>query len=99
MVAVEGYTVIPALLVGLINISEVQRDIFTGALAMKYGFSSRFEAGIRVPYLIINEDLREREVFRARPSTPSASHPVTVWAMWKCRHATRSMMAWMAGHT
>ncbi|SET56544.1 Putative MetA-pathway of phenol degradation [Marinobacter segnicrescens] len=67
VVAVEGYTVIPALLVGLINISEVQRDIFTGALAMKYGFSSRFEAGIRVPYLIINEDLREREVFQGTP--------------------------------
>ncbi|SFR82430.1 Putative MetA-pathway of phenol degradation [Marinobacter daqiaonensis] len=67
VVAVEGYTVIPALLVGLINISEVQRDIFTGSLAMKYGFTSRFEAGVRVPYLIINEDLREREVFQGTP--------------------------------
>lgn len=67
VVAVEGYTVIPALLIGLINISEVQRDIFTGALAMKYGFTSRFEAGIRVPYLIINEDIRERDVFSGTP--------------------------------
>ncbi|MFL1407589.1 transporter [Marinobacter sp. M1N3S26] len=67
VVAVEGYTVIPALLVGLINISEVQRDILTGAVSMKYGFTSRFEAGVRVPYLIINEDLRQREVFEGTP--------------------------------
>lgn len=67
VVAVEGYTVIPALLIGLINISEVQRDIFTGALDMKYGFTSRFEAGVRVPYLSINEDLREREIFDGTP--------------------------------
>lgn len=66
-VAVEGYTVIPALLVGLINISEVQRDIFVGAVSLKYGFTSRFEAALRVPYLSINEDLREREAFQGTP--------------------------------
>ncbi|AOY89825.1 hypothetical protein BKP64_17540 [Marinobacter salinus] len=66
-VAVEGYTVIPALLVGLINISEIQRDIFVGALSLKYGFTSRFEAAVRVPYLSIQEDLREREAFEGTP--------------------------------
>lgn len=66
-VAVEGYTVIPALLVGLINISEIQRDIFVGAVSLKYGFTSRFEAGLRVPYLSIQEDLREREIFKGTP--------------------------------
>lgn len=66
-VAVEGYTVIPALLIGLINISEVQRDIFVGAMSLKYGFTSRFEAGVRVPYLSIREDLREREIFKGTP--------------------------------
>lgn len=66
-VAVEGYTVIPALLVGLINISEIQRDVFVGALTTKYGFTSRFEAGLRVPYLSIEEDLRERQVFQGTP--------------------------------
>jgi len=63
-VAVEGYTVIPALLIGLVNISEVQRDVFVGALTTKYGFTSRFEAGLRVPYLSIEEDLKEREIFK-----------------------------------
>lgn len=66
-VAVEGYTVVPALLVGLINISEVQRDIFVGALSFKYGFTSRFEAALRAPYLDIQEDLRERQAFEGTP--------------------------------
>ena len=67
LVAIEGYTVIPALIVGLINISEVQRDIFVGAVSLKYGFSSRFEMGVRVPYLTINEDIRERQAFQGTP--------------------------------
>ncbi|RBW49401.1 transporter [Marinobacter sp. F3R11] len=66
-VAVEGYTVIPALLIGLINISEVQRDIFVGALSLKYGFTSRFETAVRIPYLSIHEDLRERQAFEGSP--------------------------------
>lgn len=66
-VAVEGYTVIPALLIGLINISELQRDIFVGALSLKYGFTSRFEAAVRAPYLYIQEDIREREAFDGTP--------------------------------
>ncbi|MEX2476346.1 transporter [Marinobacter sp.] len=66
-VAIEGYTVIPALLVGLINISEIQRDVFVTALSLKYGFSSKLEAAIRIPYLNINEDLRERQAFQGTP--------------------------------
>ena len=66
-VAVEGYTVIPALLIGLINISEIQRDIFVGAVSLKYGFTSRFETAVRVPYLSIREDLRERQAFEGTP--------------------------------
>ncbi|MDG5500926.1 transporter [Marinobacter sp. BGYM27] len=67
VVAVEGYTVIPALLVGLINITEVQRDIFVGALTFKYGITSRLETTLRAPYLSIREDLRERQAFQGTP--------------------------------
>jgi hypothetical protein len=67
LVAIEGYTVIPALLIGLINISEVQRDTFVGAVSLKYGFTSRLEAAVRVPYLSISEDLRERDIFSGTP--------------------------------
>lgn len=67
VVAIEGYTVVPALLVGLINISEVQRDIFVGAITFKYGITSRLETTVRVPYLDIHEDLRERQAFQGTP--------------------------------
>tara|TARA_R110002111_G_scaffold10788_2_gene34185 strand:- start:542 stop:1606 length:1065 start_codon:yes stop_codon:yes gene_type:complete len=67
LVAIEGFTVIPALVIGLINISEVQRDTFVGAVSLKYGFTSRWEAAVRVPYLSINEDIRERDVFSGTP--------------------------------
>lgn len=66
-VAIEGYTVIPALVIGLINIAEVQRDTFVGAMSLKYGFTSRWEAAVRVPYLSITEDIRERDVFSGTP--------------------------------
>lgn len=67
VVAIEGYTVIPALLIGLINVSEVQRDLFVAALSFKFGITSRLEASLRVPYLSIEEDLREREAFQGTP--------------------------------
>ncbi|KAA1176399.1 transporter [Marinobacter salinexigens] len=67
LVAVEGYTVIPALLIGLINISEIQRDIFVSSLSFKYGFTSRLEAAVRVPWLNISEDLKERQAFEGTP--------------------------------
>src|SRR5690554_4500721 len=59
-VAIECYTVIRALLMVLFSIWVVQPNIFVGAVSLKYGFTSRFEAGIRVPYLCIKEDYRER---------------------------------------
>ncbi|MFE8071276.1 transporter [Marinobacteraceae bacterium S3BR75-40.1] len=67
LVAVEGYTVIPALVVGLINVSQVQRDIFTTALSFKYGWTSRLETSLRVPWLSIREDIRERQAFEGTP--------------------------------
>lgn len=67
LVAIEGYTVIPALVIGLINISEVQRDTLVGAVSLKYGLTSRWETALRVPYLSISEDVRERDVFSGTP--------------------------------
>ncbi len=66
-VAIEGYTIIPALLVGLINISEIQRDIYVGAMTFKYGFTSRLETDIRIPWFSVHEDLRERQAFEGTP--------------------------------
>ena len=50
-VALVGYTIIPALLIGLIDVREVKRNTFTGTLTTRYGVTSRFELEARVPYV------------------------------------------------
>lgn len=50
-VALVGFTVIPALLVGLIDVREVRRNTVTAALTVRYGLTSRAEIEARVPYV------------------------------------------------
>lgn len=50
-VALVGYTIIPAILVGVIDIREVRRSTFTGSLTGRMGVSNRFELEARVPYV------------------------------------------------
>ena len=50
-VALVGYTVIPAILVGLIDIREVRRTTLTGALTGRVGISNRFELEAKLPYV------------------------------------------------
>jgi hypothetical protein len=50
-VALVGYTIIPAILIGLIDISEVKRNTFTGTMTARYGVTNRFEIEARVPYV------------------------------------------------
>ena len=50
-VALEGFTIIPALTIGSIDVKEVDRNTFTGALSMRYGVTNRFEVGMKIPYV------------------------------------------------
>lgn len=50
-VAVEGFTVIPAINVGLFDISEIDRDIFTTAITGRLGLTNRLEVEAFIPYL------------------------------------------------
>jgi len=67
IVAIEGYTVIPSLIVGLINISQAQRDFFNFSLGVHYGISSRLEVGFKVPFVQIEESIRERQALEGSP--------------------------------
>lgn len=67
-VAVEGYTVIPTVLIGLINVSQVQRDTLSAVATLRYGLTRRFEVELRVPYVYKEESVREREVFEGAPT-------------------------------
>jgi hypothetical protein len=50
-VSLVGYTIVPAILVGLIDIREVRRTTLVGALTGRAGITNRFEVEARVPYV------------------------------------------------
>lgn len=67
-VALVGYTVIPALLIGLIDVREVKRHVMTAAITGRWGLSNRMEAEIRVPYVYRSDATVSREIFTGSAS-------------------------------
>ena len=63
-VALVGYTVIPALLIGLIDVREVKRNTVTGALAARFGVTKRLELEVRAPYVYRSDATVSREIFQ-----------------------------------
>jgi len=62
-VALVGYTVIPALLIGLLDVREVKRNSTTGSATVRYGVSNRFEIEGKVPYVYRSDSTVSRELF------------------------------------
>ena len=60
-VALVGYTIIPALLIGLIDVREVKRNTVTAALSARYGVTNRLELEIRAPYVYRTDATVSRE--------------------------------------
>ncbi len=50
-VALVGFTIIPAITIGLIDIRRVTRDAFFGAVTARYGLTNRLELEGKVPYV------------------------------------------------
>ena len=50
-VALVGYTIIPSITVGLIDIRNVESNTLIGALALRYGITGRLEIETKVPYV------------------------------------------------
>lgn len=61
-VALVGYTIIPALLVGLIDVREVKRNTVTTALSARFGVTNRLELEVRAPYVYRSDNTVSREV-------------------------------------
>lgn len=61
-VALVGYTIIPALLIGLVDVREVKRNTVTAALTGRFGISRRAELEARVPYVYRSDSTVSREV-------------------------------------
>ncbi|MFC5582513.1 acetate kinase [Rhodanobacter terrae] len=58
-----GYTVIPAVLIGLIDARQVKITTQTAAVALRYGLTNRLEVELRVPYVYAHTDTISREIF------------------------------------
>ena len=62
-VALVGYTIIPALLIGLVDVREVKRNTFTASLTGRTGLTNRLEVELKVPYVYRSDSTVSREVF------------------------------------
>jgi hypothetical protein len=62
-ISLVGYTIIPALLIGLINVDEVKTTTLTAGIAFRYGITNRLEIEVRVPYVYQTNDVVAREPF------------------------------------
>lgn len=61
-VAIEGFTIVPAVAVGLVDVREVRRTAFTAAATFRYGITDRLEFEMRLPYVWRNDDVRQRQL-------------------------------------
>lgn len=71
-VTLTGFTIVPAITIGLINIQGVSRDIYTAALVGRYGITNRLEVDVRVPYLYREDSITQRPV-----ATPSQADTIS----------------------
>ncbi|HEY5802781.1 MAG TPA: acetate kinase [Lysobacter sp.] len=62
-VALVGFTVIPAILIGLIDVRQVKTTSGVATVTGRYGFGGRFELEAKIPYVYINADTVSREIF------------------------------------
>ena len=62
-VALVGYTVIPALLIGLVDVRELKRNTTTATLTGRYGIDHRTEIEVKLPYVYRSDATVSRELF------------------------------------
>ncbi|VTU26194.1 hypothetical protein RA8CHR_03292 [Variovorax sp. RA8] len=62
-VALVGYTVIPALLIGLVDVREVKRNTVTAAATGRWGVTNRLELEAKIPYVHRSDSTISREIF------------------------------------
>lgn len=47
---ITGFSVLPALVIGMIQVEKVKRDIFVPSLSLKYGILDSLEFDVKIPY-------------------------------------------------
>lgn len=68
---VSGFTIIPGITFGSVDIREVQRRTITAAATFRYGLTDRIEINARIPYIY------RTDTIRTQPADVDAS-PITI---------------------
>jgi hypothetical protein len=68
---VSGFTIIPGITFGSVDIREVQRRTLTAAATFRYGLTDRIEINARIPYIY------RTDTIRTQPADVDAS-PITI---------------------
>ena len=76
-VALVGYTIIPAITIGVIDVREVKRNTFTAALTGRYGLTNRLELEARVPYSYRSDSSLNTDVSGTDANNIDAFRPVS----------------------
>lgn len=61
-VSIVGYTILPALVIGLIDVRSVDRSTWIAAATLRYGLTNRWELEAKVPYLYRSDDALSRPI-------------------------------------
>ncbi|WP_117236170.1 transporter [Vibrio maerlii] len=61
-VSVVGYTILPTLIVGLIEVSDADRTTITAGLTARYGLFDDTELEVRLPYVYRNDQISTRPI-------------------------------------
>jgi hypothetical protein len=55
-ISLHGYTIIPAITIGLIDVRGITRNTYVAALATRYGLTNRLELELKIPYVYRTEE-------------------------------------------
>ncbi len=61
-VAISGFTIIPALTVGVIDVTSVNRDFWTFAVTGRYGVTNRLEVETKIPWVYRSDSTLARPI-------------------------------------
>ncbi|WP_417877567.1 transporter [Vibrio sp.] len=61
-VSVVGYTILPTLIVGRIEVSDSDRTTITAGLTTRYGLTNATELELRIPYVYRNDQVATRPI-------------------------------------
>lgn len=61
-VSIEGFSIIPALNIGLFEITELKRDTLNAFVSARYGITNRIEIEGKVPFLYRQDSTRNRPI-------------------------------------